>query len=108
MSESVFSNIRIWPVTSEKAGSLLANGKVVVAGTIQVNFTIMKGPKGPFAAFPSQMVEKDGEKKYYPHMNLLDDTTKSTFQEEVMAAYNEVIAAGPVVKPATKSAAVPF
>jgi DNA-binding cell septation regulator SpoVG len=104
----LFSNIRIFLVTSPKAGSLLANGSCVVAGTINVKFSVMKGPKGNFAAFPSQLVEKDGEKKYYPHMNLLDDTTKEQFQTAVIEAFDAVSAAGPVAPKSTKSAAVPF
>ena len=107
MNETVLSSFQIWPVTSEKAGNLLANGKCVVAGTIKVNFTIMKGPKGVFASFPSQKVEKPDGVQYYPHMSFIDESTKAMFQTEAVAAYNAAMAAGPVKKPA-KTAAVPF
>lgn len=108
---SVFSQFQIWPVKSE-AGSLLANGKVVVAGTLKVNFRVMKGPKGNFAAFPSDRVEKEGKTEFYPQASLLDETTKELFQTEAMKAYNEALAAGPqaTAKPGSPkpSANVPF
>lgn len=112
MSE-VFSNFKVWPVKAQ-TGNFLANGKVVVAGTIQCNFKIMKGPKGIFAAFPSEKVQKEGsqEVSYFPHMNLLDDTTKELFQTEALAAYNTALenagTSTPTGSPKKSTANIPF
>lgn len=108
--DNLFTNFKIFPVSSEKAGSLVANGKCIVAGTLQVSFTIMKNKQGGlFAAFPSQKVEKNGKIEYYPHMNLVDESTKTLFQTAALAAYNDAGTAAPSpAKTPTKSVAVPF
>lgn len=102
MSNSVFTDWQIWPV-KVKAGNLLANGKVVVAGTVKVDFRIMEGNKGLFAGFPSQMSEKEGKKNYYPYIKLVDDATYESFQKEAVAAYEQQMAGTlPVVASASK------
>jgi DNA-binding cell septation regulator SpoVG len=87
----VFSNWRIFPLTT-KVGSLLANGKVTVSGTVDVSFTLVDGPKGIFAALPSKKSgkkdEKTGKDIYYPDVKILDEATQSTFQEEAVAEWN--------------------
>ncbi len=103
----IFSNFQVWPVKSE-TGNLLANGKVVVAGTLKVNFKVMKGPKGNFAAFPSDRVEKNGKTEFYPQASLLDDTTKEQFQTLAMAAYNDAVTNGPATAPKKTTANIPF
>jgi DNA-binding cell septation regulator SpoVG len=108
----VFTQFQVFINKSDKQSNFLANGSVVVAGTIKCKFKVMKGPKGIFAAFPSEKVQKEGSEdiQYYPQMNLLDDTTKELFQTEAIAAYNEVLA-GTVSPPATSkksTANIPF
>jgi hypothetical protein len=110
MNSEVFSQWVVYLNKSDKQSNFLANGSVVVAGTIKCKFKIMKGPKGIFAAFPSEMVEKDGQKTFYPQMNLLDDTTKELFQTEALAAYEAAQSQAPAktTTPKRNTANIPF
>ena len=59
MSNELFSDIRIFPLKNS-TGNLKANGKVVIAKTVEVSFKIMNGKNGIFISLPAQKVEKDG------------------------------------------------
>ena len=101
---SVFTDWEVFPL-SKPAKSLMANGKVTIAGTVRVSFTIVNGPKGLFAGLPQQVVEKDGETKYYPHVKILDTETYNMFQKEAVEAYNTRLEAPPAKK---KQSNIPF
>lgn len=96
-------------ILQKPAGSLLANGKVTIAGTVRVAFSIIKGPKGVFAGLPTKMVEKNGEKNYYPEVKIPDQTTYAQFQTEALAAFEAAQTNPPEPKAATVNKTnVPF
>lgn len=108
---SVFSNWRIFAL-KEKAGSLLANGKVTISETVDVSFTIVDGPKGLFAALPSKKSgkkdEKTGKDVYYPDVKLLDEATYNAFQSEAVAQWEINLAGGAPSQKSTKTKNAPF
>ncbi len=82
---SNFTDITIRPIN---AGSLLAGGKLVYNGVVEIDFTIVKGSKGNFASLPRRSYEKDGETKWANQVYFVDEGLRNEFQETVMAAYN--------------------
>lgn len=86
MSDSIFSEVRVFPVDNKK---VMANGTVLVAGAVKVKLTLMQGSKGPFVTFPADKVEKNGEVNYYPHVKLITKPAVQELNELVLAAYNK-------------------
>lgn len=81
------SDVKIWPVKTNKV--ILANGNFLVDKVMQIKFTIINGPKGPFVGFPGKSVEKDGKRTFYPDVSVIDDAFKTELTKSVMKAYNE-------------------
>ncbi len=104
---SVFTDWEIYPL-AKPIGSLRANGKVTICQTVKVSFTIMEGSKGLFAGLPSKLVEKNGERKYYPDVKLIDETTYEQFQTEAKEAYSNRLESGPPAKKTISAGNVPF
>ncbi len=111
MSEELFKDWKIFPITSENAGNLKANGSVTMCGTASVKFKILaRKDGGLFAAFPSEKYtdKKDGTEKYSQAVFLLDEATRELFQTQAVAAFNnpDMKSTGPAPSKSTKQ--IPF
>lgn len=112
--ENIFTNWKLFPVKNPTK-SFLGNGKVTVAGTVEISFTVMNGPRGPFAALPSKAAVKDGQpvigkngkQTYYHDVWFPDETTRNQFQAEAIEAFNASISEVAVAKP-KKQSNIPF
>lgn len=103
--DTVFSDWKIF-VLKTKVGNLVANGKVTISQTVQISFTVVEGSNGVFASLPSRKSEKvgdNGKPIYYPDVKILDPETFAAFQAQAKEEYENALAAGPSVPPATKS-----
>lgn len=87
----VFSQMKVFPLKKAHP-TILGNGSVLVAGVVEVKFTIMKGPKGPFASLPArkgdQKDPETGKDKYYPDVRILDGELYKEFQKLALDAFN--------------------
>ena|SRR3990167_6782235 len=101
MDNKVFTNVDVRRINN--AGKLKANGKVLVAGVVEVKFRVMEGANGLFAALPSTKGKDD---KYYNDVYLPDEATRKLFQEVVLAAYNNSSEA--TTSKTSKSKPLPF
>lgn len=91
MNNDLFSNIKIHKVNNPK-GNLLAYGSVLVAGVVQIKFSVMNGQNGPFASFPAQKSNKtdeNGKVIYYPDVSIKDKEVWNQWQQLAVKAYNE-------------------
>lgn len=85
--DSPFDQIKIKKINK---GKLLAVGTMLIAGTVEVEFRIMQGPKGPFVGLPSERYDKpDGSVGYKNLVKVPDDTTYKLMQQQVVAVYSE-------------------
>lgn len=92
MSTELFTNIKLFPLKKEHP-SILANGSVLVKGTVQVNFTVKKGKNGVFASLPGHMGKAKAEDgtvtdKWYNDVFLPDENVRIEFQKFVISAYD--------------------
>ena len=92
MTQELFTNVRIFPVS---VGNIKANGKVVVAGVVEVSFKIIEGKNGLFASLPSTKGKDDN---YYQDVKLLDKDNYESFQKTVLEAYANPVVEAPKVK----------
>jgi DNA-binding cell septation regulator SpoVG len=81
------SDIKIWPVNGNRV--ILANGSFLLEKAVQVKFSVIKGPKGPFVGFPGKTVEKDGKKTFYADVSVVDKAFSNELTSAVMKAYND-------------------
>lgn len=89
--DNLFGNIKVFPLKKEHP-VILANGNVLVAGTVQVNFTIKTGKNGIFASLPGHMGKAKAEDgtltdKWYSDVFLPDEEVRTKFQQAVVGAY---------------------
>jgi len=87
MSSGTFKNWKFWPV---KATKIVANGEVLVAGTVLVKFAVVNGSNGLFPSLPSETYKdkSTGETKYSARVRFPDKNTFASFQKEAIEAYN--------------------
>jgi hypothetical protein len=92
---SAFSKMKIFPMKKTIPNSnLLGNGSVTIADTVQVRFSVRKGPKGPFATFAAQKGKKpdaQGKDIWYPEVKIVDDKLYSEFQTLVRTEYDKAL-----------------
>jgi len=106
MSLDVFTNMKIVPLKM-KHDVIVANGTVLVAGTVEVKFTMMRGPKGLFASLPGRkdptgkVDPKTGKPVYYNDVKIPDKEDYMGFQK--MAQDATKVALGLGTTPAPKA-----
>lgn len=104
---SIFTKITVTPFKGNSESKLLARGVVTVGGVVDVHFTMMKGPKGPFAALPSEKSNKTDEKTgkviYYPQVKITDDEVYGEFQKLALAELKKAMGTGATPKPISKA-----
>ncbi len=108
MPSNLFSDIRIFPVNSS---TIKANGKMVIAGTVEVSFKVIQGKNGMFVALPQTKTPSKvaGEPdKYWADVRILDEETKKQMEETVLAAFNAAGTGGSKTTSAPKKSALPF
>jgi DNA-binding cell septation regulator SpoVG len=89
----VFTNVKLFPLKTP-AGNLLANGSVLVSGTVEVKFTIMKGSKGLFASLPARKGNKpdeNGRVPWYPEVKIPSEELYQEFQTVVKSEYTKLV-----------------
>jgi len=94
----VFSNYRFWPIKSSKAGSLVANGEVLVRGTVVIKFTISNGKHGLWPQVPQDKVAdntKPGGFAYYPKVKFPDEAVYAEFQKLTVEEYQKSQSSAP-------------
>lgn len=84
------TNLEIKKFSSPK-GNMLGTGKVTIANTIEVNFTIIKGAKGIFASLPSHKGKnkETGDPQWYTDVRFTQDDDYSKFQSEVRKHFDQ-------------------
>lgn len=98
----MFSNLEVKKINHT---TVKGSGTVLVAGTVQINFTIVQGKNGLFVSLPSrEYTTKDGEKKYnrevlFPNKEVL---------EELQTLALEALTNGTVTPPKPAEDGVPF
>jgi len=86
--KSPFTNIEITRHINK--GSLLAAGKMLVAGTAEVHFTIVNGKNGTFVSLPSKpFQDTEGNTKYQNLVKIPDEATYKMMQKDVIKVYSE-------------------
>jgi DNA-binding cell septation regulator SpoVG len=106
------TDLKVWPTKGNK--TVLANGSCVFDNCLQVKFSIINGPKGPFVGFPGKSVEKDGKKTFYADVAIVNDEVKTEFTRAVMSEYNKRMGntlnqgASPEPAPQTAPSDLPF
>lgn len=89
MAAELFSNVQVFKNKNPK-GSLVGNGSVLVAGAVEVRFTIVQGSKGLFVSLPAKKSEKtdeNGKAIWYPDVKIPDEDTKKSLEKMVIEAY---------------------
>jgi DNA-binding cell septation regulator SpoVG len=74
------------------AGSLRGFAVVTIAGKIRISdVRIIQQPnQRPWVAMPSRAFEQNGERKWSPIVELIDDDLKSEIANAVLAEYSKV------------------
>lgn len=83
-------------------GVLKANFSVKVVkwgGFIISNCTLFDKGSSRWVAMPSQIVEKDGKKVYYPYIKFDDRDTQQAFVDGILKALDTHISTMPVTNP---------
>jgi hypothetical protein len=106
MSLDVFSNMKVFPLKT-KHDVIVANGTVLVGGTVEVKFTMMKGSKGLFAMLPGRkdpkgaVDPKTGKPVYYNDVKIIDKEDYIGFQKMAQEATKKMLGVGVTPKPKT-------
>lgn len=107
-TDNLFTDVRIWP-TNHK--TIKANGSVVVAGVVKVNFKVQEGSKGLWVTMPShKSKDKEGKEQWYNDVFLVEEDHRKALQELAISEYNKKVS-NPESAPAKKSSksdGVPF
>jgi DNA-binding cell septation regulator SpoVG len=83
---SMFSNVKINFVNKKPGSKFLAAGSVDVAGVVQVNFSIIEGPRGRFVGLPGKYIEdKEKNKKWVSDARLLSRELQDELNRVVLA-----------------------
>lgn len=87
----LITNIKVFPLKKDHP-VILANGSALIAGTVQVNFTVKKGKHGIFASLPGHIGKAKGENgsttdKWYSDVYLPDEDVRTKFQQAVVGAF---------------------
>lgn|SRR5574343_325948 len=98
MSEH-FTNIKVFKARPGAPASVKGNGTVVVGGVMEVNFTIFQGKNGLYVSLPAKKGNKEdpetGKVPWYPEVKIPDDEVRETFQQEVLAAFEQLTSSAP-------------
>ena len=86
---ATFTEFKIYPITSEKAGSLKANASCIIGGVVKAKFVMRGGSNGVFASMPRKEGLKDGKQHFYPDVSFPERAHYDEFQETALAAYNQ-------------------
>lgn len=87
-ANNVFQNITFNMMS--KPGTVKAYGKVLIGGLVEVNFTVMEGKNGIFAALPGHRGNqpgKDGKKPWFSDVKIPNEDLYKQFQEVIKAQY---------------------
>jgi DNA-binding cell septation regulator SpoVG len=93
---NVFSNIKVFPLKKSHP-SIVANGSVLVAGVVEVKFTVLKGSNGIFAKFPAKKGAKpdeNGKDVWYPEVKIVNEDLFKEFQSLVQNELKKSSGAG--------------
>ena len=82
----LFTDVELWRING--AGNLLARGTVVVANSIKVNFTFVRGANGNFVSLPQEKVTRDGKTQYFAQVRPLSRELSEELNVVVNLAYN--------------------
>ena len=89
----IFSNIEITPLKSQM-GKMLAHGKLLVSGVIEVKFTVIEGTKGVFANLPSKKGKKNdenGKAIWYSDVKFPNKDVYDEFQQLIKSEYGKTV-----------------
>jgi DNA-binding cell septation regulator SpoVG len=80
----------IKPITG--AGNLRAFAVISVAGKLRISDVrvIQQPDQKPWVSMPSRAYEKDGQRKWSPIVELIDDQLKETISQVVLAEFAKV------------------
>lgn len=91
--DNLFTKITVTPLR-DQSKTMKAHGTVLIAGAVEVRFTIMKGKNGLFANLPARKGTKpgdDGRIPWYPEVKIPDDNTYHAFQKLALEEFNSVM-----------------
>ena len=73
-------------------GKILGNMDIFIKSIGMEVFGVTLFQKGSnrWASFPCKAVERNGEKKYFPHMRFRDNNEKVAFEKAVFALYDQL------------------
>jgi hypothetical protein len=104
MGLETFSNMKIF-LLKTKHDVIVANGTVLVGGTVEVKFTMMKGPNGLFASLPGRKDPKGavnpetGKPVYYSDVKIPNKEDYAGFQKMAQDATKKALGVGTTPKP---------
>lgn len=88
MSTELFTNLKLYP--TKKQDKVLAFGSVVIAGTVQVNFSVRKSAKGLWVSLPSHKgKDKEGGDKWFKDVWLPDESVRNQFEKVIIDAFEQ-------------------
>ena len=99
-TNELFTNIKVF---KRDAGKVRGNGSFIVAGAVEVQFTIVEGKNGLFASLPQEKyTDKDGNIKYAQKVRISDKDTFNGLQAAILKAYETAGSRQRSAKPAPK------
>lgn len=69
---------------SKQNGTIVGQGEVTLDGCLVIKYRLMQNDKGQWVNWPTDVVEKDGKKNYYPKVKFTDEDTKKYIEEEII------------------------
>lgn len=93
----LFSNVRVFPLKKQGL-SIKANGKVTVAGLLDVSFKVMDTGKGLWISWPARQGEtpdpETGKKPWYPDVSVVDQEVGAQLTDYLVQAYKQTLTNG--------------
>ena len=90
----MISDVKVWPVKRENS-RVKANASFIVNNAFRVKCTVFNGEKGMFVGLPGKYSEKvdpeTNKKKWYPDVDVIDDTVRKQMTDAVLKEYNNAI-----------------
>jgi DNA-binding cell septation regulator SpoVG len=86
---TLISDVEVRLVNS--TGNLKASGKFVLAGAVEIKFTLVDAGKGLFVSLPRRSYERDGQTKWVNEVFITDKSLLQDLTEQAVASYNNLI-----------------
>lgn len=91
--KDLFTQVKVTPLR-DQSRTMKAHGTILVAGAVEVRFTIMQGKNGLFANLPARKGTKagdDGKIPWYPEVKILGEDAYRAFQKLAIDEFNSIM-----------------